>query len=131
MSKTCTKCVTKKEVSEFYSGRADCKVCNLARQTAHRHKNKDKYNQYKRKYKIFNKYNLTEYEYKELIKSQNNCCAICGINAEDVRYKTLCIDHNHTTQKVRGLLCPTCNRGLGLFQDSTEVLEKALDYLHG
>ena len=39
------------------------------------------------------------------------------------------IDHNHKTNKIRGLLCPTCNSGLGMFQDSTSVLYRAAEYL--
>ncbi len=39
------------------------------------------------------------------------------------------VDHNHNTGKVRGLLCNNCNAGIGLFQDSIKILEKALLYL--
>lgn len=40
------------------------------------------------------------------------------------------IDHNHITGKIRGLLCKQCNIGLGMFKDSTESLENAIEYLN-
>lgn len=43
--------------------------------------------------------------------------------------KSLSIDHNHQTGKVRGLLCHHCNVGLGHFKDNIELLNSALDYL--
>ena len=39
------------------------------------------------------------------------------------------IDHNHKTGVIRGVLCRNCNSALGLFQDDTEILEKAIRYL--
>lgn len=43
--------------------------------------------------------------------------------------KRLSIDHNHKTEKYRGLLCHNCNIGLGNFKDNVELLEKAIQYL--
>lgn len=45
--------------------------------------------------------------YNKQFKKQNKGCAICGRPPKKVR---LHIDHNHTTGKVRGLLCHPCNR---------------------
>jgi len=79
------------------------------------------------------RYNLTIEQYKNLQKTNNNSCAIC--------LKTDCelyIDHDHACcnykQKanaccIRGLLCPSCNSGLGKFKDSLELLNKAIAYL--
>mgnify|MGYP006332005079 FL=1 len=69
------------------------------------------------------KYGLTQEQYDDLQKSTNGC-EICG-----TKQYTLSIDHDHVTKKVRGLLCPNCNRALGLFYDSVESLKKAINYL--
>lgn len=54
-----------------------------------------------------------------------NVCGICGVSTG----RRLDIDHNHTTGKVRGVLCYPCNLGIGAFNDSVEVLSSALRYL--
>ena len=43
----------------------------------------------------------------------------------------MCIDHNHITNKVRGIVCNICNSGLGYFDadSGTEVLESALKWM--
>lgn len=49
-------------------------------------------------------------------------CEICNGPAQAV-------DHDHTTGRVRGVLCSACNRGIGLFEDNPELLAAAIDYL--
>jgi Recombination endonuclease VII len=61
-----------------------------------------------------------------LLKEQNGLCAICG-NKESER--RLALDHCHDTGKIRGLLCGTCNTGIGMLKDSVELLEAATKYL--
>ncbi len=73
-----------------------------------------------------NKYNLTHDQYIELLKIQNYVCAICGGVTKD---KRLSVDHCHSTLWVRGLLCQSCNLGLGNFRDNPESLRRAADYL--
>ena len=58
-----------------------------------------------------------------LKKAQENKCAICQ------REKRLVVDHDHTNNKVRALLCDRCNLGLGCFGDDSSLLAAALDYL--
>ena len=74
------------------------------------------------------KYGITPRIYNELFDKQDGCCAICGVHQSELPY-TLCIDHDHITGKVRGLLCNNCNTGIGRFKDREELLEKALNYL--
>lgn len=68
----------------------------------------------------------------DLLRNQNNLCAICereiSFTAAEKANKPH-IDHNHDTGEVRGLLCLTCNTGIGMFGDSLELLEKAMKYL--
>jgi len=70
------------------------------------------------------RYNLTPEGVMELLNKQSNKCAICLIELS-----TYHIDHCHNTNKVRGILCSSCNMGLGLFKDDTEVLKSAIKYL--
>lgn len=79
-------------------------------------------------------YGLSLIAYNDMISNQNNSCAICNQleTAKDSRrgkIKDLAVDHNHKTGKVRGLLCQKHNQGLGLFDDSIELLENAIKYL--
>ncbi len=60
-------------------------------------------------------------DYKKLIEQQGGCCAICG-KQPSKSDRILSIDHNHTTDKVRGLLCVYCNTGLGWYERNTEQL---------
>ena len=72
--------------------------------------------------------NISSDARKDLLETQNNACAICGINADDLT-QGLCVDHNHETNQVRGLLCNACNLGLGQFRDSVVFLSCAIEYL--
>lgn len=63
--------------------------------------------------------------YNKLYQEQRGNCAICGKN-----FKKLDIDHCHNTGEVRGLLCGSCNRALGLMKDNIDFLKKAIDYLY-
>lgn len=70
----------------------------------------------------------------ELMAKQSGLCAICrkpeaSTDGLSGKVRQLAIDHCHETGRVRGLLCNSCNRGLGLFQDNTELLARAVLYL--
>lgn len=69
------------------------------------------------------KYGLTLGDFEWLLISQGSRCAICHQRCE------LCIDHDHATGEVRGLLCYQCNGGLGMFRDDPRRLASAIDYL--
>lgn len=61
-----------------------------------------------------------------LYDSQNGKCAICKIALEDKSR----LDHRHEPYKLRGLLCFSCNIGLGMFKDNTKILLEAIFYLN-
>ena len=63
----------------------------------------------------------------EFSLKQNHACAICGRVMKD----KLFLDHCHKSGKLRGLLCCTCNSGLGMFKDNPELLDNAIRYLKG
>lgn len=74
-------------------------------------------------------YNLTIQEYEKLLKSQNHRCAICESKIGNSKTSRLFVDHCHTTNIIRGLLCSNCNHGLGQFKDSPKLLKRAISYL--
>lgn len=63
---------------------------------------------------------------------QEGVCAICKnpetLIKENVKFD-LCIDHDHATGRIRGLLCNKCNRAMGLMKDDPAVIQSAVDYL--
>lgn len=72
-------------------------------------------------------YGITTAVYVALLKSQHGRCAICRALPNPKR--RLDVDHDHKTNRVRGLLCYRCNRMLGFAQDSKQTLRKAVGYL--
>lgn len=68
--------------------------------------------------------------YEAMLKEQGGCCAICG-NPPHGRGRTngLVVDHDHATGAARGLLCGNCNTGIGLLDESPDVLTQAVRYL--
>ena len=108
---------------------------------AYREANKEKIKAYKKANKeqaencsLKYKYNITLKERNLMLKKQKKKCKICNVTFSKIKFglterTTACIDHCHTTNKVRGILCNLCNVGLGSFKDSTENLTKAINYL--
>jgi hypothetical protein len=84
-----------------------------------------------RKYKL-KKYGLTEEMYEKMLAEQDGKCAICR-NAPDQNshpnQRFLSVDHDHTTGRVRGLLCANCNHMIGKCHDDPALLIKAVEYL--
>lgn len=66
-------------------------------------------------------------QYDSLLQEQGGGCAICGQQCTSGR--SLAVDHDHATGAIRGLLCGTCNRAIGMMQDSPEILRAAAQYL--
>jgi DNA-directed RNA polymerase subunit RPC12/RpoP len=69
--------------------------------------------------------NITYNEYVILLEQQDYKCKICGKQLE----RSAPIDHCHKTGKIRAVLCPMCNKGIGMFNDDSELLKCAADYL--
>lgn len=82
--------------------------------------------------RIVREFGLEPEAYRRLVEKQNGMCAICG-KPETVKLygkvRAMHLDHCHTTNTVRELLCSECNIGLGKFKDDPELLRKAADYL--
>ena len=131
--RVCGTCKVEKKYSEFHVNKGNahgihfrCKECTKIYNKKVYFSGKARNRGYKRKYKI------TLDDYNRMLKSQNNKCAICNGTATGHRInKYLSVDHCHTTGKIRGLLCFTCNIVIGHMKDDVELLEKAIDYLKG
>jgi hypothetical protein len=78
-------------------------------------------------------YGLTIEQHAALLSAQGHRCGICGSDDPGIRTKGKVhrwhVDHDHATGKVRGLLCGSCNIGLGSFFDNTVALRNAVVYL--
>ena len=130
--KECTKCGAIKELTEFgnytYKGqprkRAACKSCKNAQQI----KRYSEAPEVHREYLYKKKYGISIQEYDELLDAQGGCCKICGTDTPNGQGRFV-IDHNHVSGEIRGLLCSTCNTGLGNFFDNPQFLKNAATYL--
>lgn len=78
-----------------------------------------------RKWHLKDKYGITPEQYEEMLERQGGGCAICGKPPGDI---ALHVDHCHETGRVRGLLCFSCNAGLGQFKHDPGLLEAAMTY---
>jgi hypothetical protein len=112
-NQNCSKCGTVIEPSRRHPGK--CRPCYLA---------SAKY--YQAQSYHHRLYGISRVEFNDLFLSQEGKCRICQRKMN--RPHT---DHDHVSGRVRGLLCSTCNTGLGSFGDMPEVLRRAADYLEG
>jgi hypothetical protein len=83
----------------------------------------------RRETKLLEKYGITNDDYDRMLELQDGKCAICGTTEPGAKKKYFCVDHCHTTKKVRQLLCTTCNVGLSRFYDNPDFLREAALYL--
>ncbi len=154
--KICSKCHKEKFLTDFYRHMGRCKTCHTeavrewqkenpikvakarnrwrskpessakelaaARDWQKRHPRKVARNSLKQ---CLKSYGLSVETFYEMVQQQNGKCYICGTEPR----RRLYVDHNHTTGKVRKLLCSPCNSMLGMAKESIENLEKAIQYL--
>ena len=154
--KVCATCKVPKDTSDFGIDKSNkdghsyhCKKCRSEKEAKWRKDNpegqKQRTNKYREKRKEFydsekgiissrkahlkRTYGITLEEYNQKLSNQDSRCAICnGIETHD-KHKVLAVDHCHKTGQVRKLLCYKCNTGLGSFNDDTNLLQKAIEYL--
>ena len=134
----CKICKQTKKADEFWKDKSTktglstrgCKICLL-----------DYYHNYNKEYfkhlteeqlqkknsrTYLRKYGITMQDKIELFNKQKEKCAICNLQ---LSINKCCIDHNHKTGKVRGILCDNCNKGLGHLKDNIDNFTNALIYL--
>jgi Recombination endonuclease VII len=104
------------------TGQRYCKKCKLAAQQ--KTVNKIKNAEGVKNWHLRIRYGLTPEQYEKMVRDSEGKCAICRKS-----FEKLFVDHDHSTKKVRELLCRHCNSGLGMFGDSEEFLLRAVAYL--
>jgi len=108
--RVCKKCGEEKDGKDFYEHsygvRYECKDCHNIRN-------------------LLRLYNLPRNSYDRLVESQDSKCALCLRK----RAGRLCVDHNHQTGEIRGLLCKLCNTYLGVIERDPSILERIRRYL--
>ena len=133
--KICSNCKLEKEESQFYKDFRDlergreglssrCKDCS--KESSRKwYQNSEKYRGIIRESGLKHRYGIDSDSYWNLSEIQNHVCAICKTKSE----KYLHVDHDHVSGQIRGLLCKTCNHGLGNFKDNPILLKNAIEYL--
>ena len=127
-TKICSKCKAEKELDQFHKqptgklGRHSwCKVCF----NQYHKEYSTKYSpEQKAKWNLSTRYKLNHNDIREMLIKQGGKCAIC--KKPLVKF---CVDHDHSTGKVRGILCHRCNILIGGWDDS-EWKKKALEYIN-
>jgi len=150
-TKTCLACKVEKTEGNFYrsnNSRAPdkrsliCVQCSSELsetektriQTAEWRKNNPERSRANQQHGHFLKtYGIGLEEYEARLKHQNGVCAICkkpsSTRHQSGYLRLLSVDHDHSTGKVRDLLCSSCNHGLGAFKDDISLLQAAIEYL--
>ena len=151
--RVCSVCKELKLDTDFYLRkntnklRKECKSCTKKNVTSNYNINKVEINKKRKEYNLDNKfrlkakrkeqslnhierhlkrrYNITVEEKQQMILAQNNRCAICN----DIFTGIPNVDHCHSTNKIRGILCWRCNFVLGRVKDNIDVLQNAITYL--
>jgi hypothetical protein len=117
----CSDCKVVKPLNEFFSAPScigghsrQCRQCNRS------------------KYQLA-KYGVSKTQYSQMLMDQNYKCACCGTLIRErvggQGKKTVCVDYDHQTGEVRGLLCGLCNTGIGALGDNIQGVKNALQYL--
>lgn len=123
--------------------RSECKSCQQiykknyfeANKEAQLAKQKANYNPQKEREECLKRhYGLKLSDYEQMMLHQKGVCAICK-KAETVlssngKIRPLSVDHSHSEGYIRGLLCSSCNTGIGFFKDNVMILKEAIKYLN-
>lgn len=133
MKKICKKCNVEKQLDQFNKHpKGHLGLDNRCR-SCYKVILKENYKNKKQEYSVRNKnskfdfkkhkYNIEKHEYNQLVEKQNGLCKIC------LNKRNLCVDHDHKTGKIRGLLCHKCNLAIGLLEDNISSMTNAIKYL--
>ena len=123
----CKPCPRCGEVNDLTSN-GYCRPCHneYSREWVERNKERAKFNRWRN---WLRRYGLTPEQYEAMLAAQGGGCAVCAVDVCDASGKRLHIDHDHETDRVRGLLCSRCNLVMGRTAADLEVLQRAVEYL--
>lgn len=143
--KICSSCKESKSLDSFSKSKREkdahhyyCKACCNAAAVQHYIKHKRRvinrnitwrkanlvsYKRQQKDARLRKNYGISIETFESMCRAQNYECAICS------RKKMLCVDHNHTTGKVRSLLCSDCNVSLGRMAEDKNRFLNAISYL--
>jgi hypothetical protein len=141
--KECCGCKQVKPVAGFHKNKTTrdgystfCKKCQKLSNAKWEKNNPEKVDKRRKdlRAKTLKAFGLDTDAYLCLLGEQEGCCAVCGVRAQDYEWRgkkgaRFCIDHDHKTGKIRGLLCHACNLGVGHLRDDPELLDLAAAYL--
>ncbi len=122
----CKECVNKAQRKKRACNPEETRARDKIQYMRHREKRIIQAREYRKKYpnrtrntNLKVKYGISQDDYDQIKKKQDNKCAICGEDEKNLK-RILCVDHCHTTKEVRGLLCDTCNKFLGFYENLGE-----------
>ena len=121
-TKHCSRCKEIKPLFEFGISSTGRKMSSPYCRECERKRAKEKH--------IQTRHNIFLSDYDKILKKQDGKCKIC--KTTKIKYKNkgrFCVDHDHKTGKIRGLLCVHCNLLLGHSKDNIEILAAAIQYL--
>ena len=135
--KVCSKCKSNKDSSAFHKDKRSkdglygyCIDCVKLKNKHKGPEQRKKHFRARRNYNLRTKFGLSSQEVDQIIeRSLTGNCEICGKPEQHNTKKALSLDHNHKTNKIRGLLCHNCNLVLGHSLDDIAILTKAINYL--
>lgn len=139
-TKQCRKCGQDRTINYYYPCErglfgvtGTCRLCKSDYNQDRAAKRADQRKEWlttKSRYEFYRKlqrdYGLTQQDYVNMLTACASGCMICGTHMADAR---ICVDHDHNTGQVRGLLCYKCNAAIGMLRDSPTIIRQALTYL--
>lgn len=138
MTKVCSACGIEKPLDQYNKRAASkdglngwCRPCVNAKSMEWYRNNRERARKNHREWTLRTSYGIGEAEFQERLQAQGGKCALCSLAFAQVGTRNLCVDHDHVTGEVRGLLCRLCNRSIAQLGDSAEGLRRALAYMEG
>jgi hypothetical protein len=132
IGQVCNRCGIEKPVGSFPAKTLRCRTCTHDIWAENRKAEGKDPAEMRRKQKQKKRYGITPTQFNQMLADQDSVCAICKkpekkqING---RTASLCVDHDHGSGVIRGLLCRNCNTAIGLLGEDLTVIGRALAYV--